>query len=295
MPLPISDDQGSQDETNVDTLGEVRLISFKAEPASIGPFGASTLSWHVEGPTGFQLELNLAVVPKTGQRVVQPVATTTYTLSARAGNARRTLGHVTVSVDSSSCETFEPLLNPRVTLENALKVFVGTNHDVYFRVNPSTIGFGKTPQLFTPIVSFAPGVISFSLRLAKHQAWFPDPSIDIDASFGLTVIDGALAAIAQQVSVSIDVPFWAWAIPGAVPALAIALDMGKADAFKSTREMIDGLVGIINFNTIPSPGKRLRSIRIDNGNNGNGIIEVTACPHDLLVKLAAISASVSIE
>jgi len=63
MPLPISDDQGSQDETNVDTLGEVRLISFNAEPTSIGPFGASTLSWHVEGPAGFQVELNLAVVP----------------------------------------------------------------------------------------------------------------------------------------------------------------------------------------------------------------------------------------
>jgi hypothetical protein len=291
MPLPIDDDEPGPDDTGADILGEVQLISFKAQPASIGPFGASVLSWEVEGPPGFQLKLRGQGVPKTGDMVVQPAATTSFALSAHARQASRTLGHVVVNVDTSGCETFEPLLNPKQTIKGTLKVGVDNDPDVYFRIDPSTIGFGKTPQPWLPIVKFAPGRISFSLRLSKHQDWFPDPSVDIDASFGLTVTDGELVAIGEQVSVSVDVPFWAWAIPGAIPGLAIALDGGRERARESAHNSVQGLVQLMNFLTVPSKGKRSRTVRIDDGNNGAGVIEVTACPYNLLLDFAAISAT----
>ena len=290
MPLPIDDDL-DHDDASIEILNQVQLISFKAEPASIGPFGASVLRWQVEGPPGFQLKLRGQGVPKTGELVVQPATTTSFSLIATAGRANRSLGSVVVTVDTTGCETFEPLVNPKSTIKGALKVGVDNNPEVYFRIDPSTIGFGKTPQRFEPIVKFSPGRISFSLRLAKHQDWFPDPSVDIDASFGLTVVDGELDAIGETVSASLDVPWWAWAIPGAIPGLAIALDMGREHAVESGHTAVRGLVQLINFVTVPSKGKRARTVRVDDGNNGAGLIEVTACPHNLLVNFAAISAT----
>src|SRR5258705_7617866 len=81
-------------DDSVDILGEVTLESFKANPTNIGPFGASVLSWSVNGPAGFHVKLASQDVAKTGTRVVQPPATTSYRLSAHAGQASRTLGTV---------------------------------------------------------------------------------------------------------------------------------------------------------------------------------------------------------
>lgn len=276
MPLPSTDDLQGQDDASVEILGEVKLISLKAAPATIGPFGASVLSWKVEGPSGFHVELNLLNVPKTGEKVVQPASTTTFRLSARAGRAGRTLGYATVNVDGAGCEAYEPIVNPRSTLQATLRSGVQSNPDVYFRSEP-------------PAVSFSPGRIAFGLRLSKRIDVFPDPAVDIDASFGLAVSDGVLVAIGEQVVVDVSVPFWAWAIPGALPGLAIAIDMGKDTARKSGHDAVQGLVQLINFLATAPQGKRLRTVRIDDGNDGAGIIEVTACPYDLLRHFADIS------
>jgi hypothetical protein len=279
MPFLGTDDLLDRDDASVEILAEVKLIFFKSAPGTIGPFGASVLSWKVEGPPGFQVELNLLNVPKAGEKVVQPASSTTFRLSARAGRASRTLGYATVDVDSTGCEVNGPIVNPRSTLQAALRSGVQANPDVYFRSEP-------------PAVSFAPGRISFGLRLQKRVNNFPDPDVDIDASFGLAVSDGALVAVGAQVTVDVSVPFWAWAIPGALPGLAIAIDMGKDSARKAGHEAVEGLVQLINFLATAPQGKRLRTVRIDDGNNGAGIIEVTACPDDLLRQFAAISESV---
>ena len=42
-----------------------------------------------------------------GQAVVQPAVTASYGLSAKAGPTRKFLGHVTVSVDTSTCDEVE--------------------------------------------------------------------------------------------------------------------------------------------------------------------------------------------
>jgi hypothetical protein len=278
MPALERDDQHF-DEAGVDVLGEVRLLSFKAEPDHIGPFGASTLSWEVEGPaSGFQVRLGALPVPRTGSQVFQPIRTTSYRLSAQAVQASCTLGTVTVTVDESGCTSYEPIQKPRVTYRGLLLGEIQKMPKVYFRNDG-------------PTVTLSPGEIGFSLRLGYQQDYFVDPDVNMDVSFGLTVVDGVLVATGESISVSIDVPFWAWAVPGAVPGLAIAIDMARDKVRKNARDAITGLVALTNYFTslVQPSGTRLRTVRVDAGNGGDGIIEVTFCPDGLLKRFAGIS------
>jgi hypothetical protein len=276
MPMLDEEDQQDRDNAGVEILGDVRLVSFTASPDHIGPFGASHLAWRVEGPVGFHVRLGFVQVQKTGGSVVQPAVTTTYRLSAQAGQATKALGQVTVTVDGSGCEIYEPILKPSVTLRGALKSGVLNQPGIYLRSEPA--------------VSFSPATISFKLRLAQSIDWFPDPDIDIDGSFGVAVADGELVSTGALVTADATVPWYAWATPGAVPALAIALDGAKEKARKSGLAAVEGLVELLNVLSAPPNNKRLRSVRIDAGNGGYGVIELTACPYDLLRRFAELSA-----
>src|SRR5215813_15245349 len=79
-------------EKDVETLGEVTLHSFKAEPPTIHPFSSSKLSWDVKAPTSVTVRLDGADVPKGGERWVSPSATEAYRLSAKAGRLSKDLG-----------------------------------------------------------------------------------------------------------------------------------------------------------------------------------------------------------
>ena len=52
---------------------------------------------------------------------------------------------------------------------------------------------------------------------------------------------------------------------------------------------------MLNFFALPPLVKRLSTVRVDDGNNGAGVVELTACTQDLLVKYADLSGSVIIE
>ncbi len=276
----IDDDQYNDDA--VDILGEVSLTSFKANPTHIGPFGASVLAWSVKGPSGFHVKLNGLQVAKSGQQVVHPTSTTHYRLSAHARQASRTLGNVQVAVDRASCETFE-INNPRSVIQAPVRAGILNSENLYFRNSTG------------PAVSFSPGRIRLELWLGQRVDYFPNPSIYIDASFGLAVQNGTLEAVGELISVDVSVPFWAWAMPGALPGLAIAISMGKDSVRKRMHEAIQGLGQLLNAFALPPAGKRLSTVRVDDGNNGAGIIELTACSHDLLVKFAEISQVVILE
>jgi hypothetical protein len=58
------------------------IISFNASPGSISPGGSSTLSWNVSGAATVSIGPAIGNVSLTGNRVVFPTATTTYTLTA---------------------------------------------------------------------------------------------------------------------------------------------------------------------------------------------------------------------
>jgi len=266
-------------DNGVDILGDVTLESFKARPTSIGPFGASVLSWSVSGPVGFHVKLDFQDVAKSGTRAVQPASTTTYRLSAHAGQASRTLGTVQVAVDRSSCETYD-IGNPQSAMTAPLRQGILQSGDLYFRSSPGLS------------ITFSPGRILIKLRLGKEINNFPNPDVDIDASFGLAVHDGSLAPVAEQISVDISVPWYAWLAPGAPIGLAIAIDMSRDSARKKMHDTIQGLVQVLGFYGTPPQGKRLSTVRVDDGNNGAGVVEFTACSEDLLIKFAEVSESV---
>jgi hypothetical protein len=181
---PSTDNQNDQIDQALDILEQVQLDHFTASPTSIGPFGASTLSWKVTGPAGFHVELGNFTVAKTGQRTVQPLSTTSFVLTAVAFSARRVLGRVTVQVVTSGCQT-SGIVNPRSTIEGALRAGVENSKGLSFRGGNSLVA------------SFSPGRIRFQMKLSKSVNNFPDPDVDIDVSFGLKVEDGVLVPTAE--------------------------------------------------------------------------------------------------
>jgi hypothetical protein len=273
----------NQNDQALEILDQVTLDHFSANPTSIGPFGASNLSWKATGPAGFHLELNGSLVPKTGQRTVQPINTATFTLTAVAFQAWQVTGSVTVQVVTSGCKS-SGIVNPRSTIEAPLRANVNNSSGTSFRGGNDLI------------VTFSPGRIRFQMKLSKSVNDFPDPDVDTDVSFGLTVQDGLLVPVSEQISVDISVPWWAWLIPGTLIPVSIALDMGRDDARKKMHEAVLGLVQLLNiFATFPD-GLQLYTVRIDKDETGNnGIIEFTACPNKLLVDFANISGAVIIQ
>ncbi len=280
MPLLGSNKQPNGDDNSLDILADVSLESFNANPTAIGPFGASVLSWSVTGPpSGFHVELNQQHVAKIGELVVQPASTTTYRLTAKAGQVSKVLKSIQVAVDISSCQ-INSIVNPRSAIQAPITTAIVSDGTTYFRDGPP------------PIVTFSPGSIRVRLLLGIRLNNFPDPNVNIDASFGLAVHDGVLEATGEQISVDIGFPWWqswVWGIPGAFLGLAIALDMGKDEAKKMMHNGILGLVELLNFYLTPPKGFHMQSVRVDDGNNGAGIIETLQCSEDLLRKFAAIS------
>jgi len=75
-----------------------RIMDFKAEPASIQPGQAVTLTWSTENPTGTTIDPDLGRVTPRGVRQLSPARTTTYTLTVRGPNNQILTRAVTVNV-----------------------------------------------------------------------------------------------------------------------------------------------------------------------------------------------------
>ena len=71
--------------------------TFSASPATVAPGGSTTLSWTATGATRFILSPGPGLV-RGASAVVQPAATTTYTLLAEGPYGSAT-GQVTVTVN----------------------------------------------------------------------------------------------------------------------------------------------------------------------------------------------------
>jgi hypothetical protein len=75
-----------------------RIVDFTAEPASIQPGQAVTLTWSTEDPTGITIDPGLGRVAARGVARVNPSATTTYTLTVLGPNDQKLTRTVTVNV-----------------------------------------------------------------------------------------------------------------------------------------------------------------------------------------------------
>lgn len=273
--LPLQDQNGESEDPSLKILEQVTLKHFAANPVNIDPFGVSTLGWHVDGPGGFRVKIDGLQVSKSGTRSVQPRETHTFRLYAFAGQASKFLGLATVNVNLARCISRESSLIDEL-VAGVLKQEIDKRNDIYFRN-------GSKPQ-----VTITPDSIRFILRLASVQNNFPDPSVDIDVSFGLGVAADDLVAfrrklvpVAVNISVDVSVPWWVWLIPGVQIGLAIALDMARDSARKEMQTIVNRLVDeAISpfFRSLQVPdAMEEHSARIF-VIEGFGTVEVTYCP-----------------
>lgn len=223
-PLPGS----GQGNNGANLLEQVRLLSLTANPDHVLPFQSSTLRWHAESPAGvsFSVDFFVSTVLATGMKVVQPVATSEFTLQARARQAEVTLGTVTVFVDTSQCVT-------QVKSDCAfdIGVFVGAGF------NDAVKNQGYSPLLdHTPQASITPGVIAFDVKGSVANVGV---NIEIKGSFGLTVDRSAheLAPINEWSDVNCSASAATW-------AFVIAIGAGLASGIGAAIGAIGGPFGV---------------------------------------------------
>lgn len=253
-PIGTGDDGGGN---GADDLADVTLGDFTASPTAIGPFGTSTLHWHVNGvKPRVQVLLNTSKVTAVGTTAVQPAVTATYTLSAVAGTARKTLGHVTVSVERSTCDESSlgnllPLLYQQIFIQIANPT--DPDYRTYWAPDPKnpilSVTFSDTP---------VPRIKIHMYFYVEVPRWYvPNAAITMDLEFGLGALNGALIAVAPTSSASVDEGLLGWILE---PYVMIPLAMASGDAQRAGMAAIDGLLTYINTVLVhPSPGKKVRS------------------------------------
>jgi hypothetical protein len=288
LDRPTIDDEA--DDRASELLNQVNLITFQAAPQELQPFESTVLRWNVEAPSGVQIKLNGESVAKSGRRAIQPDSTQTYRLYARVPRASRFLGSVTVSVNVSQCESRDSTIIDEL-LVTALKQEIENNEEVYFRLIQIRGENGLRQYVQSqPEVTMTTGRIRFNLKLEAEVNNFPNPAIDIDASFGLKVVPSAspsvelfprteLAATDVALNVNVSFPWEAYLVPGASVALPIAADMAEDRVRAIFTNAINQLVSrVINASINPSqPGLQKNTVRIYQGFFG-GTVEVDFCP-----------------
>jgi hypothetical protein len=206
MPLP-DDSNGDSQEQAYEILEQVTVDYFRADPTAPGPFGFSVLSWKVDGPRGFLVKINGIRVERVGSKAIQPRISQTFHLYAHVSNYYRFLRSVTITVDLSACVP-DPNQLVGAYINKGLVEGINADPDLYFRVIGQRDGSGRIHFIeSTPETMITAGRIRFILKLRAHADLIPDPNVDIDASFGLsvdipTVFGGSrLVAVSKTINV----------------------------------------------------------------------------------------------
>ena len=82
-----------------------RIVSFKAEPESVAAGQPVTLIWATENPNSVTITPDPGRVAARGTRVVNPAATTTYTLTVTGPNNASLTQSVTINVNGAATST----------------------------------------------------------------------------------------------------------------------------------------------------------------------------------------------
>ncbi|MGA9048775.1 MAG: hypothetical protein WB588_07275 [Dehalococcoidia bacterium] len=101
--LSASNAAGSVSKTAAVTIGQTKpptINSFTADPAQIVTGETSTLQWDISGATSVSISPGIGPVTASGTRVVHPVLTTTYTLTA-TNSVGSVNGPATITIPSA--------------------------------------------------------------------------------------------------------------------------------------------------------------------------------------------------
>lgn len=184
-------------EKAIRCLGNTQVNSFTASPATISPGVASTLNWRVTVPDdcSIQLFLNgLSPVSKSGSRSVQPATTTVYRLVGRMSTVERTLGTVTVAVDTSQC-----LIQSvdEETVRQMLQNLIEAN-----------LAGSPLSQRSPANVEIARNGIAMRLRLRIDVPNFFDPDLNVDMVIAVSAANNNVVVSYRSYSNDVDWPWW---------------------------------------------------------------------------------------
>jgi hypothetical protein len=288
---------GNVDQSALTTLSKLKLQQLSATPTQIGPFGESTVRWVVSGPPGgFTVTLNGVPVGIAGSQLVQPLATTGYTLAARAGPYTRTLGYVTVQVDLDACQIIaQPAEDVHKMLSNFVRSAVlGSDSSLYFRQYQVTVKGVTVTETYVPVITFLPGLIQIVLNLGKRINDKPDPSIDVTIVMSLSIVDGALQAGYQNVTGTVSEPWWVYALPGAIIWLSIELSAAQDALPMEFAPLIAAIPEFLAEAVYPlGPGMKYQNILIV-ADPTTQPIQLMACPAPALGTVSTVQSISSI-
>ena len=103
----VTDGLSAGGSGTVTVAQSVQILSFTANPSTIGQGESSTLSWSISNGTGASIDNGVGSVNATsGSKSVSPAATTTYTLTAQGPNGPKT-AKATVTVKEGNRPTID--------------------------------------------------------------------------------------------------------------------------------------------------------------------------------------------
>jgi hypothetical protein len=288
-PAPIGT---GGDGEGADALEDVTLGHFTADPTAIGPFDHSLLSWHVDGvKPPVQVLLDTTQVTAAGQAVVQPPLTASYILSAKAGAARKTLGHVTVSVNTSTCDEVE-LPNLLVLLKEQIFLGIANRSDTYW--SPGRL---DDPNILSVSLSDEP-LPRILVRAVFRQRvpYIPDAWVGLELAFGLGIQNGKFVAVGPSSNGSVEFDPLTSFFGGIILGLALALNDAYAKATQAGYDLIAGLIQYINIVELhPSVGKspRYAVVTHRDGRPFVGYVECSVGPRGVTVVLTDVASTMS--
>lgn len=292
-PAPIGTGGGGDGEGGgADALEDVTLGHFTADPTAIGPFDHSLLSWHVDGvKPPVQVLLDTTQVTAAGQAVVQPPVTASYILSAKAGAARKTLGHVTVSVNTSTCDEVE-LLNLLVLLKEQIIIGIANRSDTYWS---GDLNDPKFPKLLVILTDEPLPRIFVRAVFRRRVPYIPDAWVTLELEFGLGIQNGAFVAVAPWSDGTVEFDYVTQAFGGPILVLALAVTDAQVKATQAGYDLIAGLIQYINYEATPSVGKspRYAVVTHRDGRPFIGFVECSVGPQGVTVVLADVAATMS--
>jgi hypothetical protein len=183
-------------EKALECLGNTTLDSFSASPTSVRPGVASTLKWKVTKPSGcsVQLSLNGSAVSAAGSKSVAPSITTAYRLVGTMSTVQRTLGTVTVAVDTGQCF--------------AQSVDEETVRQMLRSVIEASLADSPLSQRSPAAVEIDRNGIAVRLRLRVAVPDFFDPDLNIDMVIRAAAVDHNVVVSYRSYSNDVDWPWW---------------------------------------------------------------------------------------
>lgn len=280
---------GNNEEQEAAILEQVKFGHFTATPIAIGPFGKTALSWAVTGPSGFNVQLNGATVARSGGQTVEPRVNTGYTLSAKAGNGVRTLGSVSVKVDTTTCAVVQPGLDTQKFMLTAIQNAVLDANKSLSVATETVRGANGLPTLVpTPwTMNFSPGSMHIKIHLLAHVDHL-SPSVDVAIDLGLVLDDlGDIQTFSPMISGTVSDSWLLDLVP--VLGLIVSLKDGAATdkipmEFQPVVNAIPALVKLI-YPIDPSK-QQYQTIAIP-GDPASPPLKIVACAKPLTVAVGS--------